>query len=151
MNDNVVEAYWFLANNWEENDEIFLFGFSRGAYTARAVSGLISQIGILHRDQLHKFQDIYDRFMHRYKDVSAWNTFRSKLPKRGKVDQVKIKIVGVWDTVGSVGIPENKIVEWLRLNDKYKFHDTELSHSESALILWSLNTFQRPTTICYSH
>jgi uncharacterized protein (DUF2235 family) len=47
LSEHVREAYGFLAHNYAAGDEIFLFGFSRGAYTARSVAGLISQAGLL--------------------------------------------------------------------------------------------------------
>lgn len=125
LNANVCEAYWFIANNWEEGDEIFLFGFSRGAYTARAVAGLIGNIGILGRRELHKFQDIYEMYMHRNEDPTEWKKFLDGIPR--KATGVPIKVVGVFDTVGSVGIPDNFVVNAFGGNKKYHFHDTELS------------------------
>ena len=55
LSENIVESYRFLANNYQTDDEIYLFGFSRGAYTARSIVGLIHTIGLLpkrHRNRL---------------------------------------------------------------------------------------------------
>ena len=49
MSGNIIDAYKWLVEKYEEGDEIFIFGFSRGAYTARALSGLISICGLLKR------------------------------------------------------------------------------------------------------
>lgn len=57
--EHVREAYSFIANNWEPGDEIFLIGFSRGAFTARAVGGLIAGIGLLTREGLSSFLVVY--------------------------------------------------------------------------------------------
>ena len=47
IEENIREAYAFIANNWNEGDEIVILGFSRGAFTARSISGLIEAIGVL--------------------------------------------------------------------------------------------------------
>lgn len=47
IDDKIVEAYTWLIQNFDDGDEIFIFGFSSGAYTARSLSGLISKCGIL--------------------------------------------------------------------------------------------------------
>jgi len=57
--EHVREAYTFISNNWNEGDEIFLIGFSRGAFTARSVGGLISQIGVMTKSGLHTFPVVY--------------------------------------------------------------------------------------------
>lgn len=124
----------FLANNFEIGDEIFLFGYSRGAYTARAVAGLISSIGLLKKASLHEFQGIYHLYQKRGSESMEWETYlKAKLNKSHHWDrqtEVKIKVIGCWDTVSSLGYPETAFGEWLGWNDKHKFHDTELSPSE---------------------
>ncbi|KAG1730063.1 hypothetical protein EDB19DRAFT_1390625 [Suillus lakei] len=87
----IRDAYAFLAQNFEDGDEICLFGFSRGAYTARKLSGLISLIGLLTRDNLGQFFTIWRQLM----DGEA-----PTIPSDTR--HPRIKCVGVWDTVGSV-------------------------------------------------
>src|SRR3546814_19067005 len=53
LDDNVLGAYRFLVENWEEGDRIYLFGFSRGAWTARVLAGLIHLIGLVRPSQLN--------------------------------------------------------------------------------------------------
>jgi uncharacterized protein (DUF2235 family) len=53
LDDNILDAYRFLCTNWEQGDRIFLFGFSRGAYTVRALAGFIHMIGLLRPDQVN--------------------------------------------------------------------------------------------------
>lgn len=55
-----MECYGFLCNNWQPGDEIFLFGFSRGAYTARAITTLITDIGLLTAKGLEFFYQIFE-------------------------------------------------------------------------------------------
>ena len=69
--EHVREAYSFLANNWNRGDEIFLIGFSRGAFTARSVGGLISQIGVMTKNGLHTFPVVYQASRMHTKSISA--------------------------------------------------------------------------------
>lgn len=60
ISEHIRECYGFICNNWKEGDEIFLFGFSRGAYTARAVSTLITDIGLLTIKGMEYFYQIFE-------------------------------------------------------------------------------------------
>ncbi|KAK3062775.1 hypothetical protein LTS18_003373, partial [Coniosporium uncinatum] len=62
MSENIREAYSFLVTNYLDGDEIFLLGFSRGAYTARSVGGMISSIGLLTKDAMDDFYDIFSDY-----------------------------------------------------------------------------------------
>ena len=70
---NVKEAYGFLCNNYDYGDEIFITGFSRGAFTARSVAGLIGRCGILTKKGLESFYEafeyyeLYDKYKHQGK------------------------------------------------------------------------------------
>ena len=66
LSENVREAYSFLANNYAPGDEIFLLGFSRGAYTARAVAGVISVVGLLTKIGMPYFSEVFRDVQHRY-------------------------------------------------------------------------------------
>lgn len=71
--------------------------------------------------------------MKKHEDPKAWKSYFEdpKLELKANPENVTIKVIGVFDTVGSVGIPENKLIEWIGWNNKYKFHDTELSDRTS--------------------
>jgi uncharacterized protein (DUF2235 family) len=132
---------------------VFFFGFSRGAYTARATCGLVCRVGISEADQMSQFWEMYAVYKtlgkgQRIQDTD-WGmfppapeeTFTVKV-KKEKVTLkkgsgnlwlyhchtgVNIKVVGVWDTVGSVGWPANvhwDVSEW---NKTYDIHDTRLN------------------------
>jgi uncharacterized protein (DUF2235 family) len=115
LSHNVRDAYTFICNNYFEGDEIFLFGFSRGAYTARSVAGLIGYGGLVGKRDLDRFFELWDSY--RTKNGGALANFKDRF------SNVIIKCIGVWDTVGSVGIPGN--VDKV-FRDYYAFHNTEL-------------------------
>ena len=103
VDQNVTDAYRFLVNNYQPDDEIYVFGFSRGAFTARSLCGLVGRIGLLPDEREYTTED-------------AWAVYRSpeKDPERkGRLDaiaahaiaDVHVRVVGVWDTVGALGIP----------------------------------------------
>lgn len=100
--DNISDAYRFLITNYEPGDKVFLFGFSRGAYTARAVAALLRSIGLLHRATENLLP-----YAQRY-----WQSDFGLESPGGKVCQefkttlgrpCPVHFIGVWDTVGSVG------------------------------------------------
>jgi uncharacterized protein (DUF2235 family) len=129
---HIKEAYRFLIDTYDAGDQIYLFGFSRGAYTARSLAGLIRNSGILRRDERHRLDEAFDLYRRR-DDASKPTAVESRVFRRmySCGDDPAVWFIGVWDTVGSLGIP-NGIpwlpVTWLQyLNRKWQFHDTDLS------------------------
>lgn len=126
LEENIFDAYRFLIANYEPGDEIFLFGFSRGAYTARSVAGMIRKCGILDRGHV----GLYVRALAMYRDPivhpddSPATRFRASYSCTGS-DAIPIRCIGVWDTVGSLGIPLRGLRSLTRR--RHDFHDTELS------------------------
>jgi uncharacterized protein (DUF2235 family) len=124
--DNIHDAYRFLIGNYEQGDEIFLFGFSRGAFTARSLGGMIRKCGILRRASVNKYREAV--LLYRRDDVHPDDelavSFRGAHSVCGEED-VAIRFVGVWDSVGSLGIPLRGL-RWLTRR-QYQFHDTRLS------------------------
>jgi uncharacterized protein (DUF2235 family) len=124
LDQNVRHAYRFLVDNYEDGDELFLFGFSRGAYTVRSLAGLIRNSGILHKRFAAMVPDALD--LYRRRDTSAHpksaeaETFREKYAR-----STRIKFIGVWDTVGALGVPGRLFTRSKRR--RYEFHDVELS------------------------
>jgi uncharacterized protein (DUF2235 family) len=120
LSRNVRDGYAFLANNYCDGDEIFLFGFSRGAYTARSIAGLIGFAGLLHKRDMDDFALLWEGY--RLKDNDEHRTdVLQQFPDRHQI--VPIRFVGVWDTVGALGIPGH--LDQL-FKDFYEFHDTNL-------------------------
>ncbi|KAG6837766.1 hypothetical protein H0H93_001693 [Arthromyces matolae] len=100
INDHVKEGYQFIMRNYRKGDEISLFGFSRGAHTARVVAGMLYKVGILpsHNDQQLDFAFSV------YQTTGAEGYDLSKEFKQTFSSPVTVEFVGVWDTVSSVGI-----------------------------------------------
>jgi uncharacterized protein (DUF2235 family) len=128
LEENIHDAYRFLIANYEEGDEIFLFGFSRGAFTVRSIAGMVRNCGILRRESVRHYRDAIELYRHRERQPDHEHSiaFRGHHSVCGE-DAVPIRFIGVWDTVGALGIPVRGLRGLTR--GKYQFHDTELSGS----------------------
>jgi uncharacterized protein (DUF2235 family) len=126
IDDNISEAYRFLCLNYDPGDEVYCFGFSRGAYTVRSLVGLIYCSGLLGRSNIHKIPEAYK--IYRDRDIKPSNPIAEQF-RKDHGDRIPITVLGCWDTVGSLGIPD--LVPLLPfdqlINRKYQFHDTKLS------------------------
>jgi uncharacterized protein (DUF2235 family) len=165
---NLREAYRFLIFNYEPGDEIFVFGFSRGAFSARSFAGFIRHAGILDinsASQIDKALNLYKaallkdgddhpstmRFRADYSSkvcVSEhdrqWRCINVEGFNRDAVSILKIKYLGVWDTVGALGWP-NMIPGAKWLNRKLGFHDVKLtSKVQSARHALALDEKRKP-------
>jgi uncharacterized protein (DUF2235 family) len=149
IDDEIIEAYTWLIQNFDEGDEIFIFGFSRGAYTARSLSGLICKCGVLKLGAPLSIEQLYDRYR-LYNATTIRSLLASGLPKDASLEDqwlVKysratgIKFVGVWDTVGSLGLPLRSIEAKVH---KYRFLDTHLRlDNENAFHALALDEHRR--------
>ncbi|KAK7440576.1 hypothetical protein VKT23_016925 [Stygiomarasmius scandens] len=111
---HVITAYKELTHAYKERDRICLFGFSRGAYTARAVAAMIGSFGILrpgkesrNEANFKKIQEIYFRPSKSSFNGASLKRFRNETKEfreKHRIFKVTIEIVGVWDTVNSVGL-----------------------------------------------
>ncbi|MGH6949500.1 MAG: DUF2235 domain-containing protein [Vitreimonas sp.] len=142
LDDHLLDAYLFLNLNYEPGDEIYLFGFSRGAYTVRSLAGLLRRCGILRRAHVDKARDALDIYRERSLGADGIATARFRgayaiaWPRltqgAAAVDappvDLRIRYLGVWDTVGALGIPRVLPIS-IGLNDSYRFHDTTLSRA----------------------
>ncbi|GGI23595.1 DUF2235 domain-containing protein [Pedobacter mendelii] len=125
LDHNILSAYKFLVWNYIKGDEIYLFGFSRGAYTARSVAGLIRNCGIIRNDDLGLINEAYHHYRNRKDPGWAPNGKNATDFRKKYSTESIIKFIGVWDTVGSLGIPLS--IFRIFNSNKYKFHDTTLS------------------------
>ncbi|MFW0795031.1 DUF2235 domain-containing protein [Gordonia sp. CPCC 205515] len=131
LSKNLKEAYRKLVEAYEPGDEIFLFGFSRGAYTARSLGGFIRNSGILKREHMDQADAAFD--LYRDRDKSSAPRQEQATEFRQKYShETPIRFIGVWDTVGSLGIPIDgwKFAE--KINRRWAFHDTQLSTTVQA-------------------
>ncbi|KZT51457.1 hypothetical protein CALCODRAFT_521364 [Calocera cornea HHB12733] len=99
----IMGGYTFLMQNWVPGDRIYLFGFSRGAYTARALAGMLHKVGLLPRGNDEQVPFAYKMYMRT--DKQGWE--ESNRFKKSFSNNVSIDFVGVWDTVESVGVVKN--------------------------------------------
>lgn len=142
LSDNVKAAYRVIAEHFEPGDEIFLFGFSRGAYTARSTAGFIRNAGILRRQHLRRIGDAYDL----YRDSRTHpRALESQLFRRSFSEETRIRCIGVWDTVGALGIPLSGVPVIDSINRRWAFHDTTLSSTvDNAFQALAVDEQRRP-------
>ena len=121
LSTNIRQGYQWLSRTHAAGDEIFVMGFSRGAYTARSLVGLIRKCGLLTAPTealVHQAYALYrDKRLH--PDSAEAAAFRASFSR-----ETRVRFIGVWDTVGALGIPLSH-VPFSR--DYYRWHDTELS------------------------
>ena len=154
LSRNIRSAYAFLAMNYEPGDRIFLFGFSRGAYTVRSLAGMINRCGLIKREAVinagRRRRRILKRILNAYRSVDAE---KAKCVREAlKIDDlcfhsdpIPIHFLGVWDTVDAVGMPfdEIKVIDTISLRvckrRLWGFHDRKLGphvhHAYQALAL----------------
>jgi uncharacterized protein (DUF2235 family) len=135
INKNIMDDYRFLVQNYNPGDEIYLFGFSRGAYTVRSLSGLMHNCGLLKRTRAAYIEKAFEMYRDRgfHPDGKPARDFRKRYAVK---HDVRIKFVGVWDTVGALGVPTGFLGF---LNEKHVFHDTKIGpnidHARHALAM----------------
>lgn len=103
LDKNVLDAYKFLLDNYEDGDRIYMFGFSRGAYTIRVLAGFLRLVGLLERPQ----RNLCDYALTAYKRAAEKDNFEIawRFERVASTRRIPIKFVGVWDTVSSVIVP----------------------------------------------
>lgn len=103
LDANVLDAYRFLVETYESGDRIYLFGFSRGAYTIRVLAGFLHLIGLLERPQMN----LCSYALTAYKQAAEKNDFEIawRFERVADTRRVPIRFMGVWDTVSSVIVP----------------------------------------------
>ena len=147
--DNVREAYRFLIFNYDPGDQIFVFGFSRGAFSARSFVGLLRHVGPLrrlHAGRIDEAMALYESRLKGGDDAErklrafrasyasgvcigagddAWRCENVTGYTQGSAPVMTIRYLGVWDTVAAMGIPAN-IWGSRWVNRKHRFHDATL-------------------------
>ena len=118
---NVIASYRFLAQNYEPGDEIFIIGFSRGAYTARSVAGMVGRVGLL--TKLALVEERLPSAVHMYQRTDMpGGAFGASVDefKHDHCHPAKVNFLGVFDTVGALGVPGF-------MRHAPRFHDIQLS------------------------
>src|SRR3569623_3642053 len=142
INKEVSDAYEWLVEHYEPDARLFIFGFSRGAFTARSLAGFISKCGLLKPGSPISMKQVYDRYrkgntprsiraLANVVDASQLSQEEKWIKKYSR--PIPIWIQGVWDTVGALGVPlpllpkgSNKDFAFLetdlRINDTHAYH-----------------------------
>ena len=146
LSRNVRDGYTFLVDNYEPGDELWFFGFSRGAFTARSLAGLVRNSGILKRQKRGMVKEAYKLYRSRKADDAPSERNARRFRDENSHPEAKIKFIGVWDTVGALGIPTGALRLPI-LTSRWSFHDTTLSRSvEHAYHAISIDEQRKPFT-----
>lgn len=122
LEKNVMDGYRFIVHNYEPGDEIFLFGFSRGAYTVRSLCGLINNCHILKGSEARLIEQAFE--LYKNPDYTPKSEYSVTWRKENSVkDSSRITFIGVWDTVGAMGLPFSFFG---LIKDKHLFYDSKL-------------------------
>jgi uncharacterized protein (DUF2235 family) len=160
IDDEVTSAYEWLVENYEEGAELFIFGFSRGAFTARSLAGFISKCGLLKPGSPVSLKQMFERYrkgtaisiLELAKAPESALSVEDKLIKNYS-QSIAIWFQGVWDTVGSLGVPlpffpkvNSKDFTFLetdlRINDTHAYHALAIDEHRQAFAptLWVKST-----------
>jgi uncharacterized protein (DUF2235 family) len=167
LDDVITGAYEWLIDQYATGDEVFIFGFSRGAYAARSLAGLITKCGLLKSGAAMGVKQLYARYQ-RPDDDTIWHLWETgsvgkNIEERWLLkysQRVNIKLVAVWDTVGSLGVPFGHIpgvsrssFGWLhtglRLPIENAFHALAIDEHRRAFspTLWTVRKPKDPKTV----
>ncbi len=123
LHKNIMDDYRYIVQNYSLGDELYLFGFSRGSYTIRCLCGLINNCGIVKRPEASLIQKAFNHYKRNGAAYAPEGTESIKFRNQHSHESREIKFVGVWDTVGAMGIP----ISFLGLfDDEDEFYDTKI-------------------------
>ena len=97
LTKDIQDAYWFLMQNYDPGDRIFLFGFSRGAYTVRAIAAMLHKCGLLYDDNVNLLPEA-TRIFKTFGNAEIAKSFKETFSR-----SCDVHFLGLWDTVTSVG------------------------------------------------
>ncbi|KAK9234470.1 hypothetical protein V1525DRAFT_323933, partial [Lipomyces kononenkoae] len=155
----IKDVYSFISYNFEIGDELFFFGFSRGAYIVRAISGFISDFGILKKPGMSEFVDVFQLYIERpFSTNTKLQEAQASLLEHNTLiapSFIRVKIIGCFDTVGALGIPrflpfQSRKYEFLNLslsrNVEHAFHALSLDENRKPFepTLWFFTKNQDP-------
>jgi uncharacterized protein (DUF2235 family) len=142
MEGNIRNLYRFILYNYEHDDELFFFGFSRGAFTVRTLAGFMNRVGLIQKDDDYYIPEIYACYESSAgPDSPAWA--RAFHNVQGTRPCPPIKFIGVWDTVGALGAPG--FLGQLFNPRKYQYHEIGLnSHIQNAYHALAIDERRKP-------
>lgn len=135
---NIAEAYRFLVNTYQRGDRIYLFGFSRGAFTARAVAGMINMYGLIHTEGLPLIETLVRTYFAPRDRKNQAGTKSRRAFARDVIDNFSlgrtplVHFVGVWDTVEAIGLGG---LGGIRISNSADFASKRFVHVRHAMSL----------------
>ena len=156
LTEVIQEAYRFLVLNYDPGDEIMIFGFSRGAYTARSLGGMIRRCGIMEKrfasrvadaielyrarsdgaktpgDRARRFRAVHSPRVVTEPEVEVeWRRAAGLVgPDDAPPVLLAVRYLGIWDTVGSLGVPAGLLP--IPASERFRFHDVDLAETVHA-------------------
>jgi uncharacterized protein (DUF2235 family) len=121
LSKSIKDSYLWLSQTYQPGDEVFVFGFSRGAYSARSLVGLMHKCGgVVNQPTQVLIDEAYDLYQDANSDATKFVAEHCQ--------KARVRMIGVWETVGSLGVPVSGLPLALPgTRDYYRFHDTQLS------------------------
>lgn len=124
MEENIRDLYRFIVYNYEPNDELYFFGFSRGAFTVRSLAGFMHLVGLIEKDDDYYVPEIFACYENNQgSESSQWKKAFHNV--HGTRPCPPIRFIGVWDTVGALGAPG--FIGQFFNKGKYQYHDVGLN------------------------
>ena len=144
IENNIRILYRFIVYNYEPGDELYLFGFSRGAFTVRSLAGFMFKVGLIQKNDDYYVPEIYACYeSNKGPGSSEWTKAFHKVTVPRPCPP--IRFIGVWDTVGALGAPG--LLGHLFNRNKYKYHDVTLNHCiENAYHALAIDEHRKPFT-----
>ncbi len=124
---NVLQCYEFIFQNFEQDDRIFFFGFSRGAATVRSLSGSIHLFGILPRSRSKLIKKAWK--IYKNKNTDKREKRAKAFVKANHTMWASVEFLGVYDTVAALGVPDTRIDKFIDMLIPHGFHNFSLSKS----------------------
>jgi uncharacterized protein (DUF2235 family) len=160
LNEEIIKAYEWLIGQYNTGDDIFIFGFSRGAYTARSLSGFISKCGLLQAGAPLSIGQLYERYRRgsvakTIRDLQGYAEGGIPLEEQWMLkysQAIDIHFLGVWDSVGALGLPFGSLPIFgkadmqflntgIRRSNKFAFHALAVDEHRKAFAptLWTVD------------
>jgi uncharacterized protein (DUF2235 family) len=133
IEDNIRDLYRFILYNYVEGDELYFFGFSRGAFTVRSLAGFMSRYGLVRKHDDYYVPEMYRCYAEGIeKGSDGWQKVFVRADGSERIQEVRgcppIHFLGVWDTVGALGAP-GLLGRLFKRDDHHRHHHTELNNN----------------------
>ncbi|CAO3672964.1 unnamed protein product [Rhizopus microsporus] len=160
ISGQIKSAYKYICEHYrDERDEIWLIGFSRGAYAVRSLSGMIYNVGLLPQNKVSKVEQAYQLYRFRGENGRPNGADAIKFRQKYQCKMPSIHFLGCFDTVGALGVPKlpwflGGSVFYNLFHGLHGFHDTKLTpivkHAYHAISIHDQRAWFRPTLMHFS-